>query len=186
MIDRLYAGADTFAVYNLGILFSSILLIVYQSFNFVWLPLFLKEKDLTVLKRKTKRYTLIIITGLSALGLLVWLGTYFALVWGIIKINYYDVLYILPVLIVAQIFGTLIGLFANFTTYFEKTHIQLFVGIILSVIGYFLYSSLVKEYLIMGASVSLLILNAIGFLFYYTRAGYYINNRLKGKRELKD
>lgn len=174
-----YAGANDFAVYNLGILLATIVLIVYQSFNFIWFPLFLREKDLVVLRRKTRRYILIIFIGLSAIGLCLWLGTFIALEWKIIPQKYNGVLPILPILILSQVFVSLVSLLVNFMTYFEKTYIQVFVGGGLSVIGYFLFDYFTKYYLGIGAAIVLLILNIISFIFYYTRTEYYINNRLK-------
>ncbi len=174
-----YAGANDFAVYNLGILLATIVLIVYQSFNFIWFPLFLREKDLAVLRRKTRRYILIIFFGLSAIGLCLWLGTFIALEWKIIPQKYYGVLPILPILILSQIFAALVGLLVNYITYFEKTYILIFVGASVSIFGYFLYDYFVKGYLGIGAALVLLILNIVSFIFYYARTEYYINNRLK-------
>ena len=174
-----YAGANDFAVYNLGILLATIVLIVYQSFNFIWFPLFLREKDLVVLRRKTRRYILIIFFGLSAIGLCLWLGTFIALECKIIPQKYSGVLPILPILILSQVFASLVGLLVNYMTYFEKTYIQIFVGAGVSIFGYFLYDYFVKGYLGIGAALALLILNIVSFIFYYTRTEYYINNRLK-------
>ncbi|MFA6200188.1 MAG: oligosaccharide flippase family protein [Bacteroidales bacterium] len=177
-----YAGVNDFAEYNLAILFATIISIVFQSFNFVWLPLFFKEKDLSVLKRKTRRYTFIIFVCLIGLGLLIWLIIFAALKLKIIPPNYTDgILIVLSILILSQIFASLIGLYINYMTYFEKTYIQVFVGGGLSVIGYFLFDYFTKYYLGIGAAIVLLILNIISFIFYYLRTQYYINNRLKQK-----
>ncbi len=117
--------------------------------------------------------------GLSAIGLCLWLGTFLALEWKIIPQKYYGVLPILPILILSQVFASLVGLLVNYMTYFEKTYIQIFVGAGVSIFGYFLYDYFVKGYLGIGAALALLILNIISFVFYYTRTEYYINNRLK-------
>ena len=147
-----YAGANDFAIYNLGILLATIVLIVYQSFNFIWFQVFLREKDLVVLRRKTRRYILIIFFGLSAIGLCLWLGTFIALEWKIIPQKYNGVLTILPILILSQVFAALVGLLANYMTYFEKTYIQIFVGAGISMFGYFLCDYFVKGYLGIGAA----------------------------------
>ncbi|MBP1630284.1 MAG: lipopolysaccharide biosynthesis protein [Bacteroidetes bacterium] len=174
-----YSGINDFAVYNLGFLLATIVLIVYQSFNFVWIPLFLKEKDLVVLRRKTRRYIILIFFSFLLLGVLLWFFTLFALKINIIPATYNTILYLLPILILSQIFAALIGILVNFMTYFEKTYIQVFVGAGLSLVGYFLFDFLGKNYFTIGVAVGLLILNIISFVFYYFRVEYYINNRLK-------
>lgn len=174
-----YAGANDYAVYNLGFLLATIVLIVYQSFNFIWFPLFLREKDLKVLRRKTRRYIIIIFFGLFAIGLFIWLFTFIALEWKIIPQKYNGVLNVLPILIISQVFAAIVGLLVNYMTYFEKTYIQIFVGAGISIFGYFLYDYFVKGYLGIGAALALLILNIVSFIFYYTRTEYYIKNRLK-------
>ncbi|MCK9163017.1 MAG: oligosaccharide flippase family protein [Bacteroidales bacterium] len=175
-----YAGVSDFADYSLAILLATIILIIFQSFNFVWLPLFFKEKDIATLRRKTKRYTIIMFTTLMGIGILIFIGVWIALKFKIIPQTYSQgILIILPILILAQVFAALIGLYINYMTYFEKTYIQVFVGAIISFIGYFLFDYLTEAYLGIGAAIALLILNILTFLFYYTRTQYYINNRLR-------
>ena len=177
-----YAGVSDFADYSLAIILATIVLIVFQSFNFVWLPMFLKEKDMLVLKRKTRRYTILMFFALMGIGLMIFIGVWVALRFKIIPSVYSsDILVVLPVLIVSQVFAALIGLYVNYMTYFEKTYIQVFVGGIISIIGYFLFDYLTGAYLGLGAALALLILNILAFIFYYTRTQYYINNRLRDK-----
>ena len=138
-----YAGVSDFADYSLAIILATIVLIVFQSFNFVWLPMFLKEKDMLVLKRKTRRYTILMFFALMGIGLMIFIGVWVALRFKIIPSVYSSgILVVLPVLIVSQVFAALIGLYVNYMTYFEKTYIQVFVGGIISIIGYFLFDYL--------------------------------------------
>ncbi|MFA6367192.1 MAG: oligosaccharide flippase family protein [Bacteroidales bacterium] len=174
-----YAGVNDFADYSLAIMLATIILIVFQSFNFVWLPLFLKEKDMATLKRKTKRYTIFMFLALFGIGFIIFLVVWVALKFKIIPSTYSGgILLVLPILIFSQIFAALIGLYVNFMTYFEKTYIQVFVGGVISFIGYFLFDYLTSAYLGVGAALALLILNILSFIFYYTRTQYYISNRL--------
>ena len=177
-----YAGVNEFADYSLAMLLATIIVIIFQSFNFVWLPLFFKEKDLITLKRKTRRYTIIMFLALMGIGILIFIGVWIALKIKIIPSTYSEgILILLPILLLAQVFAALIGLYINYMTYFEKTYILVFVGIIISFIGYFLFDYLSKTYLSVGAAIALLILNILTFIFYYTRTEYYINNRLRAK-----
>lgn len=174
-----YSGELGMSIYYLAFLISSILLIIFQSFNFIWNPLFMQEKDLLVLRRKTNRYILIILIGFSVLSALICLGVYFLLWMGVFPENYSGILPILPLLLISQIFASFNMLLINFMTYFEKTYIQVFVGAILSIIGYFLFDYMGMIMSIMGISIALIILNLIQFAFYYYRVNYYINNRTR-------
>ena len=53
----IYCGAGVVAVYNLASLLATIPVIVYQSFNFIWLPSFLQEKNLSLLKNQKRKRT---------------------------------------------------------------------------------------------------------------------------------
>lgn len=174
-----YTGEKGMAIYYLGFLLASIVLIIYQSFNFVWNPLFMKEKDLTVLRRKTNRYLWLIIFGLGFIGILIWIGAFVCLKIKLIPQDYNQILIILPPLILSQILAAMSQLMINYMTYFEKTYIQLFVGGFLSIIGYFMYSFMGEKMGILGVSLGIMILNVIMFVFYYFRTQYYIDNRLK-------
>ncbi|MBP1646057.1 MAG: lipopolysaccharide biosynthesis protein [Bacteroidetes bacterium] len=174
-----YAGEEGMAIYYLGYLLATIVLIIYQSFNFVWNPLFMKEKDLTVLRRKTNRYLWLIAFGLGFIGILIWIGAYIGLKINLIPQDYYLILHILPFLIISQVLSSMAQLMINYMTYFEKTYIQVFLGGFLSLIGYYLYNFMGEKLGVMGISISIMFINTIFFLFFYYRSQYYINNRLK-------
>ena len=174
-----YSGEKGMAIYYLGFLLATIVLIIYQSFNFVWNPLFMKEKDLIVLRRKTNRYLWIIAFGLSFVGLLIWIGSYIGLKINLIPQDYYLILEILPFLIISQVIAAMAQLMINFMTYFEKTYIHVVLGGGLSLIGYFLYDFVGINFGVLGISFGVMFLNILMFLFYYFRTQYYINNRLK-------
>ncbi len=174
-----YSGEKGMAIYYLGFLLATIVLIIYQSFNFVWNPLFMKEKDLIVLRRKTNRYLWIIAFGLSFVGLLIWIGSYIGLKINLIPQDYYLILEILPFLIISQVIAAMAQLMINFMTYFEKTYIHVILGGGLSLIGYFLYDFVGINFGVLGISFGVMFLNILMFLFYYFRTQYYINNRLK-------
>lgn len=176
-----YSGEKGMAIYYLGFLLATIVLIIHQSFNFIWNPLFMKEKDLTVLKRKTNRYIKLIALGLSTVGVLIWIGAYLGLKTNLIPQNYNQILQILPFLILSQVLAAMAQLMTNFIIYFEKTYIQVFIGGILSFIGYFVYSFMGQRLGIIGISLGILFLNTLYFIFFYFRVQYYINNRLRDK-----
>lgn len=174
-----YSGEKGMAIYYLGFLLATIILVIYQSFNFVWNPLFMKEKDLVVLRRKTNRYLWIIALGLGSIGVLIWIGAFVGLKINIIPQDYNQILQILPFLIISQLISAMALLMINYMTYFEKTYIQAFVGIGLSLIGYYLYDFMGERFGVIGISIGIMFLNILMFIFYYFRSQYYINNRLK-------
>lgn len=175
-----YSGEKGMSIYYLAFLLATIVLIIYQSFNFIWNPLFMKEKDLVVLRRKTNRYIILLGTSFTLIGAAIWLGSLIALNTGIIPKDYGAILEILPLLILSQIFAALSLLMINFMTYFEKTYIQVFVGAGLSIIGYYMFDTMGKHFGLIGISITMIILNLTQFIFFYFRSQYYINNRLRG------
>jgi O-antigen/teichoic acid export membrane protein len=174
-----YCGVEQFAVYNLALLIAMILLIVFQSFNFIWLPLFMKEQDLVVQRRKMRRFAVIIFVAFVGLSVLIWFGVMLMLKFGMLQHQYEGILTILPILLVSQIALSLAQLYINYMTYFEKTHIQFAFGIFLSAIAIVLYYFSVKWLGVMGICLSLLVVNVLCFVLYFFRSDYYIFNRLK-------
>ncbi|MDR1847682.1 MAG: oligosaccharide flippase family protein [Bacteroidales bacterium] len=173
-----YCGVEQFAVYNLAILIAMILIIVFQSFNFIWLPLFMKEQDLRLQRKKMKRFSLIIFLVFSVLSVLIWFGVMLLLNVGLLNAEYKGILQLLPPLLASQIAISLAQLYINYMTYFEKTHIQFVFGVFVSAVAIGLYSFSVKYFGVMGICYSLLAVNVISFVFYFFRSGYYVANRL--------
>ena len=174
-----YCGVEQFAVYNLALLIAMILFIVFQSFNFIWLPLFMKEKNLLVQHKRVKRFTAIIFISFVVLSVLIWLGVSLMLRIGILKTQYEGILVILPPLLASQIAISLAQLYINYMTYFEKTHVQFAFGALLSVVAVVLYYFSVKEFAVMGICISLLFVNVLSFVLYFVRSKRYILNQLK-------
>src|SRR5574344_417750 len=100
----------------------------------------MKERDLTILRRKTNRYLWILAFGLGFVGIFIWIGAFVGLKINLIPHDYNQILLILPFLIISQVLTAMSLLMMNFMTYFEKTYIQVFVGGFLSLIGYFIYN----------------------------------------------
>ena len=92
----IYCGAGVVAVYNLASLLATIPVIVYQSFNFIWLPSFLQEKNLSLLKKKTDRNGLRIFLLLFLLCVGIYIGACLLLNWGVFPKTYSLIMSILP------------------------------------------------------------------------------------------
>ncbi len=174
----LYGGSEAMGAYNLAFLIATIPLIVFQSFNFVWLPDFLGEKDLPTLKRKSSRNAKIIFSLLLALSALIWGGTFLLLRWGIFPENYFEVVYYLPMLLLAQVFAAMILYYFNFFTYFENTYISMIISIIAAIAGYLLYSQGAQRFGVVGIASSLAIINLTTTIIYIAFSKYHLQKGL--------
>ncbi|MBO4542926.1 MAG: lipopolysaccharide biosynthesis protein [Bacteroidales bacterium] len=174
-----YCGMEDFAVYFKALQFATILSVVFNSFQNVWLPIMMKEKDLTVLNRKTNRVCMVITLLFTALSLCIIFAVWVALKWNIIPMEYYDMLYVLPLACLGQIASVLMLLYQYYAVYFEKTHINLFVTIVSGILGVVCNYFAVRYYSYYGVAVVMIFINILMLLFYFWRSRVYIRNRLK-------
>ncbi len=170
----LYCGSEAMGAYNLAVLVATIPLIVFQSFNFVWLPDFLGEKDLHTLKRKSLRNARIVFLLLVGISVLIWLGTYLLLYWGVFPENYSEIVTYLPMLLLSQVFAAMILYYFNFFTYFEKTHITMIISIIAAFAGYLLYSQSAQSFGAIGVASSIALINMVTTLVYIGFSRYFL------------
>lgn len=174
----LYCGAAIVGVYNLASLFATIPVIVYQSFNFIWLPSFLQEKNLMILKKKTNKNGIRIFLLLLLLSFFIYIGAWVLLRLGIFPENYSLIMEILPPLLLAQIFASLNLFYFNYFTYFEKNYITILTSIVVNGLGYLLFSLTASHFGYLGVAYSLLIANFTLFLIYYFLSSFYIKKAL--------
>lgn len=175
----LYCGATIVGVYNLASLLATIPVIVYQSFNFIWLPTFLQEKNLVLLKKKTNKNGLRIFLLLLLLSVLIYVGAFVLLAWGVFPENYSLIMEILPPLLLSQIFASLNLFFFNYFTYFEKNYITILTSILINGLGYLLFTLTASSYGYIGVAYSLLAANFTLFLIYYFLSSFYVKKALK-------
>lgn len=170
----IYCGAAIVGVYNLASLLATIPVIVYQSFNFIWLPSFLQEKNLILLKKKTDRNGLRIFILLLLLSVLIYIGAFFLLQWGVFPENYSLIMQILPPLLLSQIFASLNLFFFNYFTYFEKNYLTILTSIVINSLSYLLFSLTASRFGYIGVAYSLLLSNFTLFVIYYILTSYYV------------
>lgn len=175
----LYCGSEAMGAYNLATLLATIPLIVFQSFNFVWLPNFLGEKNLHILKKKNDRNAKIILSILLLLSVFICLATYLLLQWNIFPRNYGEIISYLPMLLLSQVFAAIILYYFNYFTYFEKTHIPMSLSICGAFAGYLLYSFSAERFGAIGIASSIAIINIATALLYIVFSNHYINKRIK-------
>lgn len=175
----IYCGAGVVGVYNLASLLATIPVIVYQSFNFIWLPSFLQEKNLILLKKKTDRNGLRIFILLLLLSVLIYIGAFFLLQWGVFPENYSLIMQILPPLLLSQIFASLNLFFFNYFTYFEKNYLTILTSIVINSLSYLLFSLTASRFGYIGVAYSLLLSNFTLFVIYYILTSYYVKKGIK-------
>lgn len=175
----IYCGAGVVGVYNLASLLATIPVIVYQSFNFIWLPSFLQEKNLILLKKKTDRNGLRIFILLFLLSVLIYIGAFFLLQWGVFPENYSLIMQILPPLLLSQIFASLNLFFFNYFTYFEKNYLTILTSIVINSLSYLSFSLTASRFGYIGVAYSLLLSNFTLFVIYYILTSYYVKKGIK-------
>lgn len=175
----IYCGAAIVGVYNLASLLATIPVIVYQSFNFIWLPSFLQEKNLILLKKKTDRNGLRIFILLLLLSVLIYIGAFFLLQWGVFPENYSLIMQILPPLLLSQIFASLNLFIFNYFTYFEKNYLTILTSIVINSLSYLLFSLTASRFGYIGVAYSLLLSNFTLFVIYYILTSYYVKKGIK-------
>lgn len=178
----MYCGSQAMGGYNLATMLATIPLIVFQSFNFIWLPDFLDEKNLITLNRKTNKNSKIIVLLLLFISLVVWIGTYILIEFGVFPAEYRVILAYLPILLLAQIFAAMILFYFNFFTYFEKTYVPMIISILSAIPSVFLYNYCGQAYGVIGIASILAILNLIVLTTYIGFAKYYLRKRIRQVR----
>jgi O-antigen/teichoic acid export membrane protein len=168
-----YGAMTDMAVYNIGVQYATILMVIFASFQTVFLPFFFKEKDAAKNFDKTKkiiRKMLLIFAGISVL---MFIAFKVVLIMNIIPAKYEPILIILPVLLATQTVQAVIQLLSNYVVYFEIVYIGTIFSIFLSLINIALNLYFIPRFNIMGAAVSSLIVAVISVMLYY----YYIKNK---------
>jgi O-antigen/teichoic acid export membrane protein len=162
-----YGNFKDLAVYNLGFALAGIIPMMFMTFQNIWLPHFFKEKNLQLNKEKTFKIIIKIAVFFFLLSLLIILAFKLLLIFHIIDMKYGRVLYLLPILLLTQIFSAVTPLYSNYIVFFEKTFIALFIGVPLAVGSIFLNLWLIPKYGLYGAAFSSFLINLSYLIAYY-------------------
>ena len=176
-----YGTAKDLSYYYLAFAVANVIYLIVMAVHNSWLPTFLKEKDVAVNIRKTRKLFYILGGGLLILGVLLMAGLYLAMRIGIISDKYMPALYVLPFLIVAQIVAGLVLLSTNYMIYFEKTHLSLFIGLLTCVVGVVAAWLMVPRWGVLGAVIGYLIVQIAHFLLFQLTIRYQLGKHLAAK-----
>jgi O-antigen/teichoic acid export membrane protein len=162
-----YGNFSDLAIYNLGFTIAGIIMIIFSSFQTVFLPFFFKEKDIKKNFNKTKEIVLRMVIIFFVISIVLIAFTKMALYLKIIESKYDTVFLILPVLLLTQIFQSAVHMFSNYIVYFEVVYIGTIVVFFLSILNISLNLLLIPRYNIYGAALSSLIITVLTLVFYY-------------------
>lgn len=165
------------SVYYLATSCASVISLLSNSLQNVWLPLFFKEKDLLSNWRKTRKLMLrlVWILGILAVGTIV--AAVLGLRVGLIPKSYAAIVYLLPLLLAGQMVICLALLYSNYLVYFERTSLILWAGLAVSITSTLLNLALIPRWKAYGAATTLLVANATYFVIYYFLVRYYKKRR---------
>lgn len=162
-----YGNFSDLAIYNLGFTIAGIIMIMFSSFQTVFLPFFFKEKDIEKIFNKTKAIVLRMMIIFLVISVFLIVVTKAALYFNIIESKYNAVLLIMPILLLTQIFQAAVHLFSNYIVYFEVVYVGTIAVFFLSILNISLNLILIPRYNICGAAFSALIITFCSLVFYY-------------------
>ena len=168
-----YGSFADLALYNLGVTVAGIIMMIFSSFQTVYLPVFFKEKDIAVSLQKTKNIAIRMVAIFIAIGIVIMFAFKGALMFNIIQPKYAVVIFILPILILTQTFQAITHLFSNYIAYFEIVYVGTLVVFFLSILNVSLNLIFIPRFNIYGASFSAFIINVSSAIFYY----YFIKRK---------
>ncbi|MDP4128775.1 MAG: polysaccharide biosynthesis C-terminal domain-containing protein [Bacteroidota bacterium] len=181
-----YVDYKLLSIYYLAFSCVSVIGILSNSLQNVWLPIFFKEKDLNKNIGKTNKMVLRLVGILMLLSIVILVSVIIFLKLKIIPASYGEVLYVLPMLLIGQIVICLALLYGNYLTYFEKTSMVLWTGLMISAISVGLNMTLIPIWKIYGAATTSLISNICYLIVYYFIIQYYRKKKNVFEQSLDD
>lgn len=161
------AGFVDLSVYYLAFSVANIIPMIFNTLQNIWLPIFLREKELEKnikLTKKMVRRVFGIFIILSIGMILFMIG---ALYIHLIDSRYNKVIYVLPVLLLSLSIESTSHLLVNYITYFEQTYILPIISVILGIISITLNIAFISRYGLYGAAYSSLSIGMLSFTAYY-------------------
>lgn len=180
--DRLVIGKlldnTLLGIFSFAIVIVNILILVFNSFQSVWLPYFFKEKDLDLSFKRTYKIMLIflgvsVIMGIGLYGVIYILSTY------LINPLYIESLNFLWLLVLASFFQIAGMVMTGFYQIYEKNYIAIPVNTLAGGMNILMNYYFINRYGILGAALSTALVSMMLFVahfglvqFYKTRGNY--------------
>ena len=171
LLDKSSLGIFSFAMVMI-----SILMMIFGTFQNVWLPYLFKEKNLDISFKRVYKIIFLFLGISAGMGIVLYflvyiLSNYF------IKPSYIKSLDFLWILIIATFFQIAGGLIAGFYQIFEKNHISTPVNILAGGLNIYLNYYFIAKYGLTGAAISTLLISFLLFTIHFSLVHYY---RAKG------
>lgn len=170
------------AIYNVALTVAGIVPFVFASFQNIWLPQFLKEKDLESNRLRMERmvFRLVFVFILMSAAILLTLKVMLEL--NIVDKKYEEIVPLLPIVLSASIVTAITGMFTNQLIYIEKLYLIVVVGIPVAGVGIWLNIKLIPILNIYGAAISSLVTNSCFLISYVLLVNYFNKKASKHRR----
>jgi O-antigen/teichoic acid export membrane protein len=172
-----YGSFKDLSNYYLAITFASVIPTIFSSMQNAWIPLFMKEKNISENVRKTNKLIKKLALAFTGISLIIWIFFEILLNLSAIPAKYEGVVWVLPIILFTQIAAALSALFNNYLVYFERTYLISISGLIICIVSIGLSLLLVPKWGIYGAATTTMISNILYFLIYYYLAKKMIRRR---------
>lgn len=174
-----YGTLRDLSIYTVALTVAGVVPFVFSSFQNIWLPQFLKEKDIESNRLRSRKmvFRLLIMFTLLSAAILVVLKLMLSL--NIVDKKYEEIIPLLPIVLAASIVTVITGMFSNHLIYMEKLYYIIIVGVPVSLLGIWLNMQLVPLFNIYGAAVSSLAVNGCFLISYVLLVNHFYGKRLK-------
>lgn len=170
-IERYCSLADL-SVYFLGLTLAGAVSLVSMAFQNVWLPSFLKERNLTVNLERTRRVGRHLLLALLALSVAIWIVVGACLMLGIIRHAYFEVLKILPILLASSVASSITGLLSGYTIYWNMTYVTILMGVVVATVSVPMNYVAVQTHGIYGIAMTSVAMNLLFAVLYVSFVRY--------------
>lgn len=167
------------AIYNVALSIAGVVPFVFTSFQNIWLPQFLKERNFESNRARSKKMVLRLSIAFVGLSVLIIVAFKIMLIFSIIDDKYVDIMPLLPLVLITSIVSSLTGMYSNHLIYLDKLHIIIVTGVPIAILGVILNYNLVPSYSIYGAALSSFIANLCFLISYALMARYFYNKKSK-------
>jgi O-antigen/teichoic acid export membrane protein len=167
LLNKSFLGIFSFTMAIIGIL-----MLVFSSFQNVWLPYHFKEKNLDISFRRVYKIIFIffgvsLVAGVGFYILVYILANYF------IEYSYIKSLDFLWVLVLASFFQIAGMITAGFYQIYEKSHICVPINILAGILNIYINYHFIENYGVLGAAISTLLISFMLFLLHFYLVHYY-------------
>jgi O-antigen/teichoic acid export membrane protein len=180
-----YGSLKDLSIYNLAIVISGVVPFVFASFQNIWLPHFLKEKDMRANMLRSKRVVMrlgFLFIGLSIATMIV---LKFTLLVGIVDSRYESVMPLLPIVLLTNVVMSLSPMYSNHLIYLNRLYLVVVVGVPIAILSVVLNVWLVPSFNIYGAAIASLVSSLCYLIAYAFLVDYYYNLNLKEIGDLR-